>query len=292
MMDWIKLLVLVLNTLINLFCIFLLVGGGRYEELLTPLILVEFPFKETYTMGIKWNIKRKYRYASREDKKFRKEIYLLYGDKYVEYYLHIVHARRFSLSVICMAIFSNLACLSRGKDALVTFIVGGVISGTVYYHYSTNNGKLIKERTEQYLSDFPDVCSKLALLVNAGMILREAWDKVAYSKSTSLYKQMQITSEDIKNGNTEYQAYYGFGLRTVSGEIRKFSAMIIQGIEKGNKELAYGLATLSSEMWEMRKQDILKQGALASGKLMFPMVIMFIGIMVMVLVPIFTNLGF
>ena len=44
-------------------------------------------------------------------------------------------------------------------------------------------------------------------------------------------------------------------------------------------------------MWETRKQDVVRQGELASGKLMIPMLIMFAGILVMVLVPVFSNLG-
>ena len=66
---------------------------------------------------------------------------------------------------------------------------------------------------------------------------------------------------------------------------------MIQGLEKGNKELAYLLADMSSEMWETRKQAVVRQGELASGKLMIPMLIMFAGILVMVLVPVFSNLG-
>ena len=38
-------------------------------------------------------------------------------------------------------------------------------------------------------------------------------------------------------------------------------------------------------------QAVARQGELASGKLMIPMLIMFAGILVMVLVPVFSNLG-
>lgn len=291
MVNWVKLVVLVISTLISLFCIFLLINGKKTEGLLKSLDPKEFPLKETYSMGLKWCDLIKYQYVSKEDKRFRKEINLLYGEKYVEYYLRIVHARRFSLTLLCMAVFSNFSCLAKGDDVMMTFFAGCLISGSVYYYYSTSNRELIKQRTQQYMGDFPDILSKLALLVNAGMMLREAWEKVAFSKTSPLYRQMQVTTEEIRNGKTEMQAYYAFGLRTASGDIRKFSSMIIQGLEKGNRELAYTLADLSSEMWGKRKQEVIKQGALASGKLMVPMVIMFVGIMVMVLVPIFSNLG-
>ena len=127
--------------------------------------------------------------------------------------------------------------------------------------------------------------------VNAGMVMREAWEMTASSADRPLYQEMRKVGEDIRNGVSEAQAYYLFGIRTVVPEIRKFTSSVIQGLEKGNKELAYLLADMSSEMWETRKQDVVRQGELASGKLMIPMLIMFAGILVMVLVPVFSNLG-
>ena len=113
----------------------------------------------------------------------------------------------------------------------------------------------------------------------------------ASSADRPLYQEMRKVGEDIRNGVSEAQAYYLFGIRTVVPEIRKFTSSVIQGLEKGNKELAYLLADMSSEMWETRKQAVARQGELASGKLMIPMLIMFAGILVMVLVPVFSNLG-
>ena len=41
----------------------------------------------------------------------------------------------------------------------------------------------------------------------------------------------------------------------------------------------------------MKKQNVHRQGELANNKLLLPMCITFIGILIMVMVPIFTNLG-
>lgn len=47
----------------------------------------------------------------------------------------------------------------------------------------------------------------------------------------------------------------------------------------------------SSEVWESRKHQVRQLGAKASSKLLFPICIMFIGILIMIMVPIFANLG-
>ena len=128
--------------------------------------------------------------------------------------------------------------------------------------------------------------SKLALMTNAGMILREAWELIAYGDETAVYKEMQKTVEDMRNGMSEIDAYHAFGKRCVIPEIKKFSATIIQGVTKGSSELVLMLQDQNKEIWEAKKQ-----GEKAASKLLFPMVVMFLGILIMIMIPIFSNLG-
>ncbi len=48
------------------------------------------------------------------------------------------------------------------------------------------------------LSDFSDVVSKLALLTNAGMILKDAWIETAYTGDTNIYIEMQKTVDEYE----------------------------------------------------------------------------------------------
>ena len=66
---------------------------------------------------------------------------------------------------------------------------------------------------------------------------------------------------------------------------------MIQVIEKGNKELVKMLKEQSAESWNIKKYITMREGEKASGKLLIPMMIMFIGILIMVLIAIFTNIG-
>ena len=87
---------------------------------------------------------------------------------------------------------------------------------------------------------------------------------------------MQGAVEEMGNGVAEVDAIFRFGKRCIIPEIKKFSSTLVQGLIKGNSELAMMLQT---------------QGEKAASKLMIPIVIMFIGILIMIIVPIFTNLG-
>jgi len=141
------------------------------------------------------------------------------------------------------------------------------------------------------LSDFSEIVSKLALLINAGMIMREAWNEVAYGREGIIYEEMRMACIDMENGVSEMEAIRRFGVRCIIPEIKKFAATIIQGIEKGNRELAVMLRVQSDEVWGMKQQRVRRQGAKANTKLMIPMFIMFIGVLIMIVIPIFTNLG-
>ena len=78
----------------------------------------------------------------------------------------------------------------------------------------------------------------------------------------------------------------------VTPDIKKFTSFIVQGLEKGSKDLADALRMQTDELWQIKKQNTIKRGELASGKLMIPLMIMFAGILIMVMGPIIGNLGF
>lgn len=61
---------------------------------------------------------------------------------------------------------------------------------------------------------------------------------------------------------------------------------MIQGMEKGNKELVKMLSEQSQESWNLKKNIAMRDGEKASSKLLIPMMIMFAGILIMVLIPI------
>jgi tight adherence protein C len=74
-------------------------------------------------------------------------------------------------------------------------------------------------------------------------------------------------------------------------EIRKFTSTLIQGISRGNSELSPMLIQQSREVWELKKQIAHRKGAMANDTLLAPMCLTFVGILIMVMVPIFANLG-
>lgn len=263
-------------------------AGLKHAHFFDALEEKDFPLKEIYFVGYEIMEVLHYQYKSKNDRKLRKEISVLYGEKYTDYYLRVIYAQKVTMSFTLLV----MAFIMYGiADDIMAGVVMLIFAGLAYYYFGTVAEKKIEKRSEEMMSDFSNVVSKLALLTNAGMIMKEAWEEVAYTGDTVLYKEMQITVTEMKNGVSEIDALFHFGMRCIIPEIKKFTSTIVQGIIKGNSELTYMLQEQSKEVWAAKKQNVKRQGEKAASKLMIPIMIMFIGILIMILIPIFTNLG-
>lgn len=262
--------------------------GKKHNELFEVLDEAEFPLKDIYGMGFAVLEQFRYSYKTKGDRKMRQQLSVLYGEKYCEYYLRVVHSQRITLSMTLLVVAFSLYGLT---SEIAAFLVGVMFAGLAYYYYGTAAQEKIKKRSEELLHDFSEVVSKLALLTNAGMVLNEAWREVAFAGEGIIYTEMQMAVSEMENGVSSVDAIYNFGSRCIIPEVKKFTSTIIQGVTKGNSELSLMLQEQSKEVWQMKKQLARREGEKAASKLLIPICIMFIGILIMIIVPIFTNLG-
>ena len=268
-----------------LICFFM---GLQYNQLFDVLEEKEYPFKEVYGMGYFIIQKINYQFKSKADRELRQAIDILYGKKYEDYYLRTVYAQKITISSM-LAVLA-FALYGLANDVLITVVVL-VFAVAAFFYFGTALNKKIEKRSEEMLRDFSEIISKLALLTNAGMILSDAWREVAFTSNRIIYTEMQLAVEEIDNGVPEVEAFYHFGSRCLMPEIKKFTSTIVQGLVKGNSELASMLQQQSKEVWNSRKQNVRRKGEKAASKLMIPIYIMFIGILIMVVIPIFANIG-
>lgn len=268
--------------------LFLYIKSNKYNALFDGLDEKEYILKELYSTGYVIMEMISYRYKSKFDRKLRNSLSVLYDEKFVEYYLRVSYAQSISLAMLVYLFGFVLYGLSR---EILIMVICLLMAGLAVYYFMTLSDKKMQKRSNEILSDFSEIVSKLALLTNAGMIMREAWREVAFNGEGTIYAEMQKTCDDMDNGVSELEAVRRFGVRCIIPEIKKFSSTIMQGIEKGNRELAMMLQVQSDAIWGMKQQNIKREGAKANSKLMVPMFIMFVGILIMIVVPIFTNLG-
>ena len=262
------------------------IKGLKSAALFTALTEKEYPLKEIYFVGHAVMELIHYPFKSKYDRKLRKELAVLYTPKYADFYIRVIYAQKVTIALSIIVLSFIMYGLSNDIMILAVVIV---LAGVAYYYFGTLTEKRILKRSEEMLSDFAEVISKIALLTNAGMILRECWEEVAYTGDTSLYLEMQKTVDEMNNGIAEVDAFFNFGSRCIIPEIKKFTSTLVQGLVKGNSELAAMLKEQSKEIWAAKKQEARRQGEKAASKLLIPMMIMFVGILILVIVPIFSN---
>ena len=93
----------------------------------------------------------------------------------------------------------------------------------------------------------------------------------------------------MANGASDLEAFRNFADRCSVKQIRKVTSTLIQNMQKGNQELAYFLEEMSREMWEEKKNLVRQKGETAGTKLLIPIGMIFVGILIMIIAPIFAN---
>lgn len=282
---------LVLSLVAGLSFVILLITAGEFEEYIAPLDSKEFMLPEIYGVGFNLLKLFKFEYRTRGANQLRENVAILYGERYADYYLRVFYAQKISICYLIFVVGCAISSLAEGTDKLVLLALVVVVCGVLFYYFTTLPADNIKKRSERFMNEFPDAVSTIALLVNSGMILREAWREVSMSNDSELYLEMRKVNDEMDNGVAEIDALYNFAARCVTPDIKKFTSFIVQGLEKGSKDLANALRMQTDELWQIKKQNTIKRGELASSKLMIPLMIMFVGILVMVMGPIMTNLG-
>lgn len=280
----------VFTSAFTIFIVILLLSSGKYDSYIEPLDDEKFMLKAIYGAGFRLCEMFHVSYKSKMAKKLRKDAIILYGDKYAEYYVRVNYAQRVSFSVVLADLFLILGCMAEKNDRILFAVIGILVIAIMNYYFFTLMGEQIKENADKYLIQFPNVASTMALLVNAGMILVEAWEVVANSGEDELHKQMRVALDDMNSGMSVEMAIHRFGNRCATPEIRKFTAAVLQGMEKGNKDLAFSMKSMSQELWQSKKQRVLQMAELAGNKILIPILLMFVGILIMVMAPILTNM--
>ncbi len=287
-LDLTSLIIMAIATAMGVFLILLILGSGKYDNMIQPLDPAEFRFCQLYGIGFALLHLFRHDYTKKGDRKRRQQLALIYGEKHSEYYLRVYAAQGMTYA----AILTTLGFALYGLAGDITIVVVMVaFAATAYYFVGTLPQRMLEAKSEAVLSQFAEVVSKLALLINAGMILREAWEKIAEKGEGELYTEMRRVVDSVNNGVSEIDAFTEFGTRCTAPEIKKFTSTLIQGMVKGNRELVEMIKQQSREFWDGKQHRARQQGEKAASKLLIPICIMFLGIVLMIVVPIFANLG-
>ena len=282
-------LLLGFGTLLSLLFLLFLRLGRKYDAATAPLSSKEHPLKDLYGVGFFWQETPLLRLRGKLGRRLLSQARVLYGRQYAEYYARLSWAKTIALLHLTLAAAFTLTAFVQPPQAPLLLLSGGLVAlGVGNYGLDAMKDRL-EERRRSCDDALPDVVTRLALLVNSGMVIREAWQTTAESGEGTIYDLMRRSVGEMENGKSISDAVYEFGVLSDAPEVKKMTGALIQGLEKGNADLSYLLIQQSSEQWEHKKQVMLQRGEVAASKLLLPIGLMFIGILIIIVVPIFTN---
>lgn len=279
--------------IVVLLCVAILyiLSREKYDNFISSLDRKDYALKDFFPMALYILDLIKYRFNTRYDQDIQIKLAQLLEAEKSRFYLKIHWANKISLM---MAIIILIIFIGAGMGSVdSSFVFFSIVSLALAFYLMDNE---INERLrKKYLLiqiDFPDFLNKLVLLINAGMTVSRAMEKIvldrheeAKLRQRPLYEQLRKVLFEVKAGRSETKAYEDFAKRCKVPEITKFASVIIQNTRKGSAELVSVLRLLAVECWEMRKNAAKRLGEEASTKLLFPMMIMFLAILLIVISP-------
>ena len=260
---------------------------SKFASITQTLEKSEYPLHELFYIG--FQILERIHFNTKSDyaRQKVKEMSEVYGRRYAEYYYYVQVGGQVTYAVTIIPLVFVLAVLGNSPMAL---LFGLVLAFLLIWYMSEMFKDKLTARREEMLADFPQVLSKLTLLVNSGMTLRNAWNRIAADGNGTLYREMAAASSEMQNGISEPVAYQNFADRCGLKEMRKFASMVTQSMAKGSGDLSFFLKDMSDEMWEMKKNMVKRKSEQANSKLLLPIVLIFVGILIMIMAPLLGGL--
>lgn len=282
-----------------LLLVFYFKSRGKYDDYLEYVDKEQYGLKEFLPIGLaisevtifQDSLPMVLRSAlARHNNQVYQKILELKGPKDAEFYHYIHKGYGMAVSVISAAGMSLIGLIMtvQGDSGgmMLTAAAAAALFAIPFLVDSSLDGEIEKRRLSIRM-EFPEFVNKLTLLVNAGMTISRAWEKIINENKRDhiLYDEMRYALAQIRVGKPEGIAYEEFARRCHVKEVTKFVSVIVMNLRRGGPEVVPILREQGYECWEMRKNAAKELGEQAGTKILIPMMIMFLGIVLIVVTP-------
>lgn len=189
---------------------------------------------------------------------------------------------------VLLAFLLGVLTLAAGNETTgVVMTMAVSFAGSALYGYIPYDNLRAKaaKRQEEIGQSFPNVISKLTLLAMAGMNIVRAVEETAASGNSLMYRELRIALKEMAQGATVQGAFLRMQNRCDNKYLDKMVIMVTKSYVAGNSNLADDLKSINDECWLDRKHNARRMGEKIQSKLFVPTMLMFIGILVVIVVP-------
>jgi tight adherence protein C len=196
-------------------------------------------------------------------------------------------AELISAGMVCLFVVTVLAILAGEDSSLLAFGVVAAIATPVMMVRDLDSK--IRKKQQRMILELPEFLSTIVLLVNAGETVNRAWIRCVQAKpnmsDSPLYKELLVAVHELEMNISFTKVVEDFSKRCALHEVSLFASTLGLNYRRGGNDFAVSLHSLSLELWQRRKSVSRTLGEEASSKLVFPMVLIFVVVMVIVAAP-------
>lgn len=186
--------------------------------------------------------------------------------------------------------------LGAGGSALTLFtgektgiVLGSILALVVPVALARDLHKKVRLREQSMLLELPELLNSIVLLVGAGETVQRAIQRCVDSRKGDtkhpLYKELAAMIGEWDNGYSFGQSLENFSKRCAVQEVSLFTTTVLLNYRRGGSDFVLSLRDLSRTLWDKRKAVSRTRGEQASSKLVFPMVVIFLIVIVLVGTP-------
>jgi len=183
--------------------------------------------------------------------------------------------------------------LISGEDAGI--VMGSFLGVALPAALLNDLHKRVKLREQMIMLELPELLNSIVLLVGAGETVQRALLRCSASRAKDtihpLYRELHVMIGEWESGYSFQQAFENFSKRCAVQEVSLFTTTVLLNYRRGGGDFALSLRDLSRMLWERRKALSRTRGEQASAKLVFPMVVIFLIVIVLVGTPAFMMLN-
>lgn len=175
----------------------------------------------------------------------------------------------------------------------ICLLIAGAAFLFLYRQYSMVKEQCLR-RERQMKADYPEIISKLLVLIRAGMPVRSAWIRIVEDYQIQKLKtgnvhyaleEMSVAIRDMNTGISEGQAYLEFGKRCELHLYLKLGSLLEQNLKKGSYGIADLLESERIQALEERRRQVRAEGEVTGARLMMPMMVLFALVLMIIMVP-------
>ena len=247
-----------------------------------------FLCEKAFVIGAVYMARSRKRFAvlSKMSRKRKKKLLEMYEKKQVA---EILKSAEYAVPTYISVFLPLILIIGTvsGNRIIIFILIFLLIFLCTYFDFWLNSE--IKKRHREIRRDFATLITKLSLLVGAGLTASESFERVSYSNDGLLYMEMRKSVSDMKNGVSVSDALDGLAVRGGCKEIKKFVSLYKQNLEKGGEEFPFILSQMADTAWTEKKNQARLEGEMASQKLLLPIMLMFLGVILMIIIPAFKS---